>query len=473
MQESFIDRSLAIGVASFGVFSFSNLNAANNTKPNIIVILADDLGYHDLGFQGAGLIKTPNIDKLAKGGMVFNDGHVSASVCGPSRAGFMTGRYQQRFGYQANCPPYGKGMVTTETTIAQALKGIGYSTAAFGKWHLGDLKKHYPTNRGFDEFWGFREGSRHYFYNPNKDDRKNSSRAIEHNGEHVKFDGYLTDWLADRASDYIDKNADNPFFMYVAFNAPHAPFEAKKEDLEKFKNNVYAAMVWSLDEAVGRIVKTLEKHSLMENTMIWFFSDNGGIARLASSTPLNGTKGSLLEGGMRVPFFLHWEGKIKPGSEYNETVSSIDIFPTVFAANNVKPKTNKPLDGVNILPYITGEKSGQPHKVLTWKRQNIAAVRVGDWKLIRVDGKHYALYNLKKDLSEESNLINENPEIAENLRKRLEGWESELAEPLWTEPKKWDNWRTNLHLSAFSGERVECATALDKYDPRKKNKKKK
>ena len=431
--------------ALFSLSSVYNVEAASQKSPNVIVIMADDLGYNDLGFQGSSYIKTPNLDKLAYGGMIFTDAHVSASVCSPSRAGFITGRYQQRFGHESNCPPHKFGLDNSVITIADAMKKQGYTTAVFGKWHLGEKDIYYPTKRGFDEFWGFRGGSRIYWYNNKKADSHKNCRRIEHNGKDVKFEGYLTDWLANTTVKFIDKNKDKKFFIYLAFNAPHGPLQAKKEMIKKYKGNIYAAMIASLDEGVGLVIDSLKRNNLLDNTMIWFLSDNGGIAKQSSNKPLKGTKGTLFEGGMRVPFFLYWNGVIKPGSKYNKMISSLDIFPTTINAVGGKVLPEWKLDGVNILPYILGKKKGSPDVKFAWRRSNTAAVRNGKWKLIRVDGKFLALYNVVDDLKEKHNCLREKPEMVSNLKKQLAKWEAQMKKPLWNEPAKWVKWRTVMH----------------------------
>ncbi len=426
--------------------------AAGTRPPNVIILLVDDLGYHDLGFQGSTEVKSPNIDKLAAGGVIFTDAHVSASVCSPSRAGLITGRYQQRFGHEANSPPTGLGMSTTETTMGNAFQKIGYKTAAIGKWHLGNDDARYPTRRGFDEFWGLREGHRSYFYKPKADDRPGSLKAIEHNGKPLKFKGYLTDWLGDTAVDFIADNKEKPFFLYLSFTAPHEPIEAKPEDLEILKTtNQYHAMIYAVDRAVGKLVAKLEADGLMENTIIWFLSDNGGINQAASNIPLAGKKGTLFEGGMRVPFVLHWQGRVPAGKRESRTVSSLDILPTSLLAAGGKLPTDRPLDGVNLLPFLTGKNTAAPHPAFFWRRTNIAASREGPWKLIRVRDLGEALYNLDDDLGEKHNLVKSNPEKAATLRKALETWETQLIPPLWEEGARWDKWRKDYHQALFEG----------------------
>ncbi|WP_068447959.1 sulfatase-like hydrolase/transferase [Polaribacter atrinae] len=309
-------------------------------KPNVIVILIDDAGYADFGFMGSKDLETPNIDKLAKSGVIFTDAHVSATVCAPSRAGLITGKYQQRFGFEANDTGDKNsgdiGLSDDVVTIADVFKKNGYKTMALGKWHLGKQESDLPNNRGFDEFYGFEIGSRSYFQieNPSK------ARMLQHNGERVKFDGYLTDVLGDQSVKYVEENKDNPFFMYLAYNAVHTPMEAKKEDLERYKNHprqYLAAMTWSLDENVGKLQNKLEELGIADNTIIYFLSDNGGAANNTSSGgPLKGWKGNKFEGGHRVPFVVSWPAQIKGGQTFNGLSSSLDIFTTSMAAANIK-----------------------------------------------------------------------------------------------------------------------------------------
>ena len=284
-------------------------------KPNIIVLLADDAGYADFGFMGSMDLKTPNIDKLAANGVIFTDAHVSATVCGPSRAGIMTGRYQQRFGFECNPSSDSFGVDLREFMIASAMKQAGYVTAAFGKWHLGDKPGYRPNERGFDYYWGFLSGSRSYFYDEQNSDKAGDSRAITENRTHVSFEGYLTDRLGEKAVDFIGQNKEKPFFIYWAPNAVHSPMEAKTEDLDLFEGHPrqkLAAMTWALDRAVGNIVDKLKKEGVLENTLIFFLSDNGGATNNQSTNfPLKGFKGNKFEGGHRVPFFVSWTAGIK------------------------------------------------------------------------------------------------------------------------------------------------------------------
>jgi len=438
------------------------LAAAATTKkrpPNIVIMLADDLGYHDLGFQGSKEIRSPNLDKLAAGGMRFTDAHVSASVCSPSRAGLLTGRYQQRFGHEANSPRLPNGMNTRECTLGQAMKALGYRTACLGKWHVGSTDAHYPTKRGFDEFWGLREGHRSYWYNAKADDKPGSHKALEHNGKQVKFEGYFTDRLGDRAAAFITANTDRPFFLYLSFTAPHGPLQAKDEDLKTLKTtNPYAAMIYAMDRAAGQVMTAIASSAdLAANTMIWFLSDNGGICKYASNAPLGGKKGTAFEGGMRVPFVLSWKGHVPAGRTYDNLVSSLDIFPTCLAAAGGALPKDKPLDGVDLMPFVTGKNKGKPHDSLCWRRMNIAAVRQDHWKLIRIKDYGFALYDLGKDVGENRDLARAMPERVKQMQKTLETWETGLVDPLWREGAYWDKWRHDYHVNIFKGVEMKPA----------------
>jgi arylsulfatase A-like enzyme len=419
------------------------ISAALANKPNIIVIMADDLGYRDLGFQGSETVKTPHLDSLAEGGIIFSDAHAAASVCSPSRAGFVTGRYQQRFGHEANCPRGEQGMDTSEYTIGQAFKSLDYKTFMIGKWHLGNLDTMYPTARGFDEFWGLREGSRSYFYTGKE--KLGNFHSIEHNGKHVKFDGFLTDRMTDQAIRMIDSSKEAPFFMFLSYTAPHGPLQATPEDKAKAKGNNYHALIQNMDDNIGRLLAHLDAGDQRENTMIWFFSDNGGICGAASNFPLNGAKGVEFEGGQRVPFIVNWPAGIAGGTTFDGLTSAMDIFPTCFTVAGGKSPP-KPLDGVDLLPYLTGDKTGNPHEVLFWRKLEQAAVRVDSWKLIRAESLPPMLYNLGDDGSELENLASTNPEKVQDLLKRIESWEKEMIVPLWQEGKGYIAIRKNKNV---------------------------
>jgi len=292
---------------------------AEEKKPNVLVILLDDAGYNDFGFMGSQVMKTPNIDKLAASGISCSDAHTSGTTCSPSRAGIMTGRYQQRFGHHENLPPHGKGMDPTEKTMGDAFQSIGYKTIYVGKWHLGETEKHYPTNRGWAEFTGLLEGSRTYF--PRKDEKLGDPRSIERNGKLFQWDGYVTDCFTDVAINYIKEAKEDPFCLFLSYTAPHTPMDAKKEHLQMFQGHPrqkLAAMLWSVDEGIGRVIQTLDDMKLRDNTLIFFLSDNGGSTNNKSDNGrLKGFKGTKFEGGQRVPFVVSWPAKVPANKRYD------------------------------------------------------------------------------------------------------------------------------------------------------------
>ena len=450
---------LMIGLLIIGLASCHLAADTRESRPNIILILADDLGYHDLGCQGATDIQSPHIDAIAAAGMRFTDAHVSASVCSPSRAGLLTGRYQQRFGHEANTPPHGKGMDPAESTIGDALQKLGYHTAIIGKWHVGSEMIHHPIRRGFNYFYGLREGSRSYWYEPQKNDRPGSPHAIEEGTKNVKFDGYLTDVFGDQAVAYIERQKNKPFFLFLSFTAPHTPMHAKDEDLKRFahipdkRRRTYAAMIWAMDRAVGKVMGALKKHELADNTVIWFLSDNGGATNNGSlNTPLAGHKGIKFEGGLRVPFLMQWKEKIFPGTIFDGLVCALDIFPTCIAAAGGDPAQNPlPLDGVDLTPFVTGKKSSSPHDKLYWHKLWFSAGRAGPWKIIYVQDYGYALYNLENDLPEAHNLASTHPAKLELLKQDLNAWKAQMSEPLWDEPIRWFHTHSRNHIRIIEG----------------------
>lgn len=387
---------------------FISSTAIAQQKPNIIILLADDAGYNDFGFMGSSEMHTPNIDRLAEMGVRLTDAHVTSTVCSPSRAGIMSGRYQQRFGHECNGLKGLDGMDTTETTLAMALQENGYATAAFGKWHLGAAPQFHPNKRGFDYFYGFLAGSRHYFPDQN-DDQPGDSHAIQENGTYTKFNGYLTDVLGDKTIEFIRKNKEKPFFIYLAYNAVHTPMRAPEEDLKRFEGNprqMLAAMTWALDRSIGNVLDELKNEKLLDNTLIFFLSDNEGTTphNTSSNYPLKGFKGNEYEGGKRVPFVVFWGNKIKGAREFNGLVSSLDIFATSLDAAGIKQSPGKALDGISLLPYLKGKKEGPPHTELYWRKDQDGAARDGNYKLIHVNKLGYRLYDLKNDLGETHDL---------------------------------------------------------------------
>jgi len=393
---------------------------SDDSRPNIIVIVTDDQGYADVGFNGLKDFQTPSIDRIAHEGVRCTNAYVSFSVCSPSRAGLMTGRYQGRFGYTTNptIDPSNPnaGIPLSETMMPETLQKAGYTTMAIGKWHLGTHVTLRPNRRGFDHFFGFLSGGHHYFPKKLTIDRLEdvpktyqwySTRLLE-NETPVTIDKYLTDALSDRAVQFVDEAKDKPFFLYLAYNAPHTPMQATKEYLdrvkhiEKPKRQKYAAMMLAVDDGIGRLLAKLEEKELDEKTIIFFLSDNGGATTNASdNTPLRGRKGSLFEGGLRVPFAVRWKGVIPEGRDFDPAISTLDIFSTVLALADA-PAPEKELDGVNLLPHLTGKKTGDPHPVLMWRhlKKKAWAIRQGDYKLIlnAEQESWQLLFNLKEDI---------------------------------------------------------------------------
>lgn len=440
------------------------------TRPNILIILADDAGNADFGFQGCKDLPTPNIDAIAKDGVIFRDAHVSSTVSAPSRAGLMTGRYQQRFGFECNDGKDYPGLNTSETFIPGDLKKAGYATAAFGKWHLGEKETQHPNHRGFDYFYGFIAGSRSYFYQPGKDDKPGNTHQILENDKPVRFDGYLTDVLAEKAVSFIHSNRNNPFFIYWAPNAVHTPMEATSEDLQRFSGHprqTLAAMTYALDRGVGRIVSELKASGLYNNTLIFFLSDNGGAHNNQSSNlPLKGFKGNEYEGGHRVPFVVSWPARIHGDRHFDGLLSSLDIFPSCLEAAGKVAHAGKPLDGVSLIPYLTGASKGSPHEQLYWRKDQDASARLGDYKLIRVNKLGFRMYNLNDNLQETEDLSVKQPEKFEEMKRNMQKWESHLMKPLWTEGAVWDTITLMIHDDLFHNRdvRVKEPQQLKKFN---------
>jgi len=423
--------------------------APSPTKPNFVLIVADDLGYGDLGFQGSSQIKTPHLDRLAAEGIVFAEGYVSAPVCSPSRAGLITGRNQVGFGYDNNLggnqpgfDPEFAGLPTGLKTIADRLKPLGYVSGIIGKWHLGARPQFHPLKRGFDEFWGFLGGGHNYFPAP---PGKGYNAPIECNYKRPKPITYITDDIGDEAVDFIRRHRDQPFFLYAAFNAPHTPLQALEEDLKLYahipnkRRRTYCAMVHRLDVNVGKILNALDRAGLARQTLVAFISDNGGPVDVNASVnaPLNGQKGILLEGGIRVPFVMRWPAALPKGQTYRNPVISLDFAPTFLKAAGGKIRPKDKFDGVDLLPYLAGKAKGRPHETMLWRFTISAAIREGDWKLIRLPDRLPLLFNLRQDLSEQRNLALERLEKTRPMLKRLGQWDVRLPHPLFLEGAIW------------------------------------
>ena len=416
--------------------------------PNVIIILTDDQGYKDVGFNGCEDIPTPNIDRIAQQGVKFSSGYVSYAVCGPSRAGLITGRYQDRFGFGRN-PLFApndpdQGLPVSEETMASALKRGGYRTMAIGKWHLGAHESQRPLNRGFDEFFGFLTGGHQYFpelWTLDDISGVDSQFAayktkLLKNNDRVDEQEYLTDALSREAVNFVEKNANHPFFLYLAYNAPHAPLQATEKYLSRFghisdkKRKTYAAMVSSVDDGVGALLDKLQEMNVHENTLVVFLSDNGGphTKNGSNNDPLRDGKGSLYEGGVRVPFAMQWPAKLKAGQVYDQPVISLDIFAIAAEYAGVQPKNN--LDGVNIIPFINQEKEGMPHEHLFWRKfdSNSLAVRAADMKLVSMNGATEELYNVTDDISEQNQLNDQG--VHQILQSASQEWRSQLKDPI-------------------------------------------
>lgn len=420
------------------------LSIYSQSKPNVIIIVSDDQGWNDVGFNGGKDIPTPHLDALAGDGVVFDAGYASHPYCSPSRAGLLAGRYQQKFGHENNTPynqaDENAGLPLNEMMLSEVLKENGYATCAIGKWHLGDHEKFWPTQRGFDEWFGFYGGGMSFWGDTGK---KPAKSGVLRNGEIVPQSDltYLTDDFTHEAVKFIQKQEQDPFFLYLAYNAPHAPIHATAEYLAKTAHiedgvrSAYGAMVVGMDAGIGKVIQTLKDQGLYENTLIFFYSDNGGHLHGASSYPFRGHKGMLFEGGIRVPFLFTYAGKIKHPHHYPHAVSALDIFPTVLAAANIAP--TKTLDGVNLLPFLSGNTAARPHQTLYWRYSDGAgyAVRKGDYKLIYSGYKEkLLLFDLATDPYEQEDLADQRADIVQELSVVYQDWNKKLIPAKWYDP---------------------------------------
>lgn len=425
-------------------------HAQQKRPPNVIIIMADDMGYGDVGFNGCKDIPTPNIDKIAKSGVVFTSGHVSFAVCSPSRAGLLTGRYSQRFGYERNIlyvpSDRNMGLDLGEQTMADILGKLGYKTMLIGKWHLGSHEDMHPLKRGFDNFFGFLGGGHYYF--PKEltiadplsiSDESNSYKTKLNNGNlPIDENEYITDAFSREAVYFIERNTSNNFFLYLSYNAPHTPLQAPDKYLSRFNNiadkkrRTYAAMVSAIDDGVGMILEKIKTNKIDQNTIIIFLSDNGGpIDNGSSNGNLNGKKGTLLEGGIRVPFAMKWTGVIPEGMIYEKPVISLDILPTILGQIETGNKPKHTLDGVNLMPYLLKGKKSAPHKILFWRNydlKNYAAISA-DGKKLWMKGDSVLLFDLQKDVGENKNIVDENSHVVNKMKKQVHQWEKALKLP--------------------------------------------
>ena len=412
------------------------LAQAGEERPNIILIMADDLGYGDISCYG-GPIQTPNIDALAEGGMRFTDYHANGPVCSPTRAALLTGRYQQRCGIDAVVAAQGParetGMAQKEITFAEVLKQRGYVTGLFGKWHLGYRVQFNPTKQGFDEFIGYVSGNVDYHTHI---DQANIADWWQRD-EKVPEEGYVTDLITKHAVDFLHRHRDKPFCLYLPHEAPHYPYQGRHDPPERLPagrrgnktqgaeiKRAYRDMVEAMDQSIGRVVETVRALGLERRTFIFFCSDNGA-NRQGSNAPLRGNKGSLWEGGHRVPAIAYWPGRIAPGTTCNQTVLGMDLFPTMTALTQATLPPGLALDGTNITPALT-QAGRLPERTVFWAYRNQRAVRQGPWKLL-IQGNAARLFNLAADLAEQNDLANTNPEIVATLRTKLTTWQRDVS----------------------------------------------
>ena len=447
------------------------------SKPNIIYIVVDDLGYGELGCYGGKGIPTPHIDSLAAGGARFTSGYVTAPFCAASRAALMTGRYQTRFGFEfnpigaKNAAP-GIGLPVAEKTVADRLRDAGYATGLVGKWHLGGTEPFHPQRRGFDEFFGFlHEG--HYYVRPpwqgvttwlrrkklpdggqgrwtspdgrtvwsthigSNEPEYDAGNPLLRSSQSVDEKANLTDAFTREACDFIGRHRSQPFFLYLAYSAVHSPMQGTDEYMKKFSHiediqrRIFAAMLAHFDDSVGKVLAELRKSGVEENTLVVFLGDNGGPTEelTSSNAPLRGGKGDLWDGGIRVPFIVSWKNHIPAGRIVDASVASIDATATALELANAGP-SQKQLDGINLMPLLTGKMAEVPERTLFWRVGQKNALRSGNWKLIR-DGKEWQLYDLAHDIGETTNLAAKEPARVQQLTSLWDKWNAEQVEPLW------------------------------------------
>lgn len=429
--------------------------AAVPKQPNILVIIADDLGYADLGVRGGKVVPTPHLDALAASGVRCTSGYVTAPYCSPSRAGFLTGRAQTRFGHEFN-PHVGDeaklGLPLDQKTIADQLRRVGYATALIGKWHQGFSPAHHPQSRGFDDFFGFLVGGHNFILHADAAPKFGSAHSHDliYRGREVqRLNGFTTDLFTDEAISFMDRNRQKPWFLYLAYNAVHTPLEISERVSTRLPADVtnparrgYLALLLGLDDAVGRLRAHLRSTGREQDTLVFFLSDNGGSGRApylayntGVNTPLRGDKGQTLEGGIRVPFFVSWPGKLPAGTTFDHPVSALDILPTSCAVAGTKPEAV--VEGVNLLPHLTGDQKSPPHESLAWRFGPQRAIRKGTWKL--VDSRDFEtktqsgwqLYDLAKDIGETTNLAAQQPARVAELTREWEAWNAANIAPLW------------------------------------------
>ncbi|GAB5406449.1 MAG: hypothetical protein Aurels2KO_46800 [Aureliella sp.] len=408
-------------------------------KPNIVIILTDDQGYADVSYNphSPPEVSTPHIDALAEASIICTQGYTSGHVCSPTRAGLMTGRYQQRFGiYTAG--EGGSGVPLDEVFIPERLKPAGYVSGALGKWHLGLTEKYHAMNRGFDEFYGFMGRGAHPYF-----DHSNMDHPIYRGLKPIEENGYLTTRITEEAVDFIDRNKAEPFFLYVAYNAVHSPPEAPEEDIKRETGDetrdTLMAMIKHLDMGVGEIVSSLKSHGIFDNTLLIFLTDNGGSKTMhANNAPLRGFKQMDYEGGVHVPFIVSWPARLQGGRKCEVPMWSIDLFATALDAAGLPMPKDKPLDGKSVLPALEGE-TDKLHDEFYWSSAGANgkwAIRSGDWKLV-AEKKRVELFDIGKDLGETKDLSAKHPIVVSELTAKYNAWLDEMADPISKQSKRW------------------------------------
>ena len=434
-------RLVAAIVLAIGPTAATAATTAAGRPPNVVVIVADDLGYGDIGAQGESKdVRTPNIDAVGAAGVRFTQGYVSAPVCSPSRCGLLTGRYQERCGFEANAPPgfdQQHGLPPGQTLLADVLKRHGYATGALGKWHLGLRPECRPQRHGFDEFFGFLGGMHRYLDMPPA--ARRGENAIRRGDAPVDEPDYLTDAITREAVSFIDRHRAGPFFLYVAYNAVHVPLQVPArytkpyEYVQPPKRKLMDGMLAAEDAGVGRIRGQLRAAGLDGDTLVVFLSDNGGptAENQSRNAPLRGFKGQIYEGGIRVPFMLAWPGHVPPGRVLDQPIISLDVFPTALAAAGVPVTPAMSLDGVDLLPLIEGRTADRPHPPLYWRFEPQWAIRDGDLKLCHGRDGQTRLFDLAKDVSERTDLMATDAADATRLRSEYDAWARTLHDPPW------------------------------------------
>ncbi len=411
--------------------------AARVSRPNVILLVADDMGYADVGVHGATDIPTPNIDRIAREGARFTNAYMVSALCSPSRAGLLTGRYPARWGHEFNPSPTRAdsafGIPSSELTIAERLKLVGYTTGMVGKWHLGYQPGRIPTSRGFDEFYGFLGATHRY--------RSNGQQAM---GPMVRGTSMvaeslsISDAFAREAVAFVKANAAKPFFLYVAFNAVHVPLMPDAVHMRRVaairdpERRRHAATLVGMDDAIGAVLAVLDARGLRDRTVVMFASDNGGatLSTKSSNGALSGLKGQVLEGGVRVPFFIRWPGAVKPGTVVDSPISALDIAPTVAALAGASTK-GAVFDGVDLAGYVRSPASPQGTRALFWRIGSNWAVRRGKWKLTRIGDGPPSLFDLSRDIAERRNLASANSDVVVALQAEYDAWVARMQPPKW------------------------------------------